>query len=397
MVIALSKSIGISAIATYEPTWLLGNDWFEGFLPRKFEQHTGTQARPVSWHDEVTMGVRAVDNLRRDSRCDMRDCAAIVFASPSFVPLSVARKYLDPRQTRRERLMPAAHDLGVQLHIPRCPVYALNWFCSGYARAMTVVRRQIVPMLGLTRNQFVLVVTASRISRITDYSCPQTGPLFGDLATATLLSRMDSPKYPVHFQLLHAFAAKQPAAGVYFDFALRENVLLPSLNGGRTRTSKRLVFSLDGMGIADAAPRNVQCGQSVSAREGVTSGGRAVRHSASGRHVHRASGDDEARTARYSRRSRQWPDQPGGQRQFQFDPLCLQADVESAGRHHRLPDGRRGNSWESGNISRLYSARNHAHPSSRGDCLLKAVQARISLTTRAGRTPVRRWSKPWNL
>ena len=83
---ALSKSIGISAIATYEPTWLLGNDWFEGSLPRKFEQHTGTQARPVSWHDEVTMGVRAVDEpaarfavrscgiVRRLSLCPPRSC-----------------------------------------------------------------------------------------------------------------------------------------------------------------------------------------------------------------------------------------------------------------------------------------------------------------------------------
>ncbi|MHB0960989.1 MAG: 3-oxoacyl-[acyl-carrier-protein] synthase III C-terminal domain-containing protein [Pirellulaceae bacterium] len=255
MDIAFSKNIGISAIATYEPTWSLGNAWFEGFLPRKFEQHTGTQTRPVSWHDEVTMGLRAVANLRRDTRCDLRDCAAIIFASPSFVPMRVARKYLDPEQSRRERLMRAAHDLRVQLHLPRCPVFALNWFCSGYARALAVARRHIVPMLGLTRNAFVLVVTASRISRITDFGCPQTGALFGDLATATLISRMDSPKYPVHFQLLHAFAARQPAAGVYFDFALRENVLLPSLNGGKTRTAQRLVFSLDGMGIADAAPR----------------------------------------------------------------------------------------------------------------------------------------------
>ena len=252
---AFTKSIGISAIATYEPTWVLGNEWFEGTIPRKFVQHTGTQSRPISWHDEVTMGIRAVDNLQRDTKCDLRDCAAMIFASPSFVPLNVARKLLDPQRARRERLMRAAHALGSQLNIPRCPVHALNWFCCGYAKALAVVRRHIVPMLGLSRNQFVLVVTASRISRITDYGCPQTGPLFGDLATATLLSRLDSPKYPVHFKLLYACAEKQPAAGIFFDFAVRENVLLPSLNGGKTRMSERLVFSLDGMGIADAAPR----------------------------------------------------------------------------------------------------------------------------------------------
>ncbi len=252
---AFTKSIGICAIATYEPTWVLSNDWFEGTIPRKFVQHTGTHARPVSWHDEVAMGVQAVENLRRDTGCELRECAAIIFVSPSFVPLSVARRLLDPPRARQERLMRAGHALGSQLGIPRCPVYALNWFCSGYAKALAVARRQVLPMLGLGRTQFVLVVTASRISRITDYGCPQTGPLFGDLATATLLARTDSPKYDVHFKLLHAAAEKQPAAGVFFDFAVRENVLSPSLNGGKTRNSARLVFSMDGMGIADAAPR----------------------------------------------------------------------------------------------------------------------------------------------
>ncbi len=252
---AFTKSVGISAIATYEPTWVLSNEWFEGTIPRKFVQHTGTQSRPISWHDEVTMGVRAVNNLQRDTGCDLRDCAAVIFVSPSFVPLSVARRFLDARQVRQERLMRAAHALGVQLSIPHCPVYALNWFCSGYAKALAVLRRHIVPMLGLSPNQFLLVVTASRISRITDYGCPQTGPLFGDMATATLLSRLDSPKYPAHFKLLYAGAEKQPAAGVFFDFAVRENVLLPSLNGGKTHMSQRLVFHMDGMGIADAAPR----------------------------------------------------------------------------------------------------------------------------------------------
>ncbi len=256
------NSIGISSIATYEPTWLLGNDWFADILPRKFEQHTGTKARPISWHDEVTMGARAVNNLR----CDLNDCAAIVFTSPSFVPLNVARKFLNPSETRGEQLIRAGHSLGVRLGIPRCPVYALNWFCSGYSRAMSIVRRHIVPMLGLARHQFVLVVTASRISRITDYGCPQTGPLFGDLATATLVSRTDSAKYPVHFRLLHAFAEKQAAPAAYFDFDLRENVLLPSMTGGRTHLTKRLVFRLDGMGIADVAPRAMSSAVETSLR-----------------------------------------------------------------------------------------------------------------------------------
>jgi 3-oxoacyl-[acyl-carrier-protein] synthase-3 len=117
------------------------------------------------------------------------------------------------------------------------------------------VLRRVLPRIELRHNQFVLVVTASRISRITDYSCRQTAGLFGDLATATLLSRTDSLKYPVHFEVLHAAAEKRPVDGVFFDFHLRSGVPSPAEDGGRTIDPQRLVFSLDGMGIADVAPR----------------------------------------------------------------------------------------------------------------------------------------------
>lgn len=255
MASASTKSIGISAIASYEPPWSLANDWFGSTISRKFVHHTGIQARHVSCDDEVTMAIKAARNLERETGCDLAECAAIIFASPSFIPLAVAKRFLDPEHTRQERLMRAAHDVAAQLGVPRCPVYALNWFCSGYARALEVAKRQLVPMLGLRQNQFILVITSSRISRITDFGCTQTGPLFGDMATATLLSRSDSPKYPVHFQILCAFAEKQPAQGVFFDFELRKDVVTPAENGAKAHEAERLVFSLDGMGIADAAPR----------------------------------------------------------------------------------------------------------------------------------------------
>jgi 3-oxoacyl-[acyl-carrier-protein] synthase-3 len=134
-------------------------------------------------------------------------------------------------------------------------VTGLNWFCSGYPRALQQVRDRIVPRVKLQRHQFVLVVTASRISRITDFQCPQTGGLFGDLATATLLARTDNRAYPVHFELMHARAERQPASGAFFDFQVGENVLAPTSDGHSKRDPRRLVFKLDGMGIADAAPR----------------------------------------------------------------------------------------------------------------------------------------------
>ena len=108
-------------------------------------------------------------------------------------------------------------------------------------------------MLGT--DQFLLVVTSSRISRITDYSCKQTAALFGDLATATLIAPTASRKYPTHFDILYANAQKQKADSPYFDFHLRQNVPTPQLDGTTEHEPERLVFSLDGMGIADIAPR----------------------------------------------------------------------------------------------------------------------------------------------
>lgn len=252
---AASPRIGISAIGVFQPSQRLGNDWFGDRLARKFVHHTGTTSRGISAADEVGMGQQAVDGLQREVNCDLRDCAAVVFVSPSFVPPATARRFLPRELWAQERLDLAAKQLVRRLNIPRCPRFGINWFCSGYSKAMTLVRRCILPAIGLGRNQFVLVVTAGRISRITDYACTQTGPLFGDMATASLISRTDSPQHPVHFELLYASAEKCPAPGVFFDFDLRQNVLSPAVGGGEDHRATRLVFSLDGMGIADIAPR----------------------------------------------------------------------------------------------------------------------------------------------
>jgi 3-oxoacyl-[acyl-carrier-protein] synthase III len=252
---APSQKVGISAISIYEPPWTLGNDWFADLLSRKFVQHTGILSRRIALEDEVTIAVHAVENLQREATCDLRDCAAVVFVSPSLVHQSVARVYLDEQSVGKESTKRAAHDFVQRLGIPDTPCYGINWGCSGYSMALSIVRRHILSTLHLQQDQFILVATASRISRITDYGCKQTAPLFGDLATVTMLSPADSEKYPVHFNLLFAGAEMQPTKTVFFDYHLRENVVVPTPDGGRRHESRRLVFSLDGLGIGDAAPR----------------------------------------------------------------------------------------------------------------------------------------------
>jgi 3-oxoacyl-[acyl-carrier-protein] synthase-3 len=246
---------GIAAISVYEPAWVLENAWYGDTIPRKFVHHTGIEARPISQEDEVTMAVRAVKGLQRETGCDLADCAGLVFVSPSFVPLAAARRFLNADELRRERLSRAARQVARRLAIGDVLAVGINWFCSGYAKAISLAAERILPRIDVGTNQYLLVVTASRISRITDYSCKQSGALFGDLATVTMLSRTDSTRYPVHLEVLHAAAEKRPAEGVFFDFHRRTNVLAPADDGGKVCEPERVVFSLDGMGIADAAPR----------------------------------------------------------------------------------------------------------------------------------------------
>lgn len=249
------QRVGISSIAVHEPPWVLANDWFADFLPRKFVQHTGIHSRHISVEDETTMAVHAVENLRREAGCDLRDCAALIFVSPSFLHGYVAREYYGEQLARQESTSRAARQIVRRLDSPTMLSCGINWGCSGYSKGVSILRRHLLPSLTLTRDQFVLVVTASRISRITNFGCEKTGPLFGDLATATLFSRVDSAKYPVRFDLLYAGAGMQPAERVFFDYSLQEDILVPTPDGGKDSTSQRLVFSLDGLGIADAAPR----------------------------------------------------------------------------------------------------------------------------------------------
>ena len=107
----------------------------------------------------------------------------------------------------------------------------------------------------LKREQFILVVTVNRTSKITDYRCKVTTPIFGDFAQATLLGGADSHRYPMELALVYAAAERQPANGVFFNYHLRENVLVPTPEGGQAVEPTRLVFSLDMMGLGDGAPR----------------------------------------------------------------------------------------------------------------------------------------------
>ena len=317
------QTIGISAIAIYEPPWMLWNDWFSDILPRKFVQHTGILSRHISMEDEVAIGIRAVENLQREVNCDLQDCVAVVFVSPSIVHGSIARQYLDKQQDWLKSTNRAAREFVRRLGIPAANVYGINWGCSGYSKALSIVRRHILPSLRLRQNQFVMVVTASRISRITDYGCKQTAPLFGDLATVTILSPIDSEKYPVHFDLIFAGAGMRPAESVFFDYHLLENVVVPTPEGGEAVPHVGSCSRSTDLGLPTLRPvpwpaplrrRSAAC-VSVPKRYSFSS--------PSGRDQHRASHGNEIGGDRRPRRSDQWVDKRRRQRQFVLRSLCL--------------------------------------------------------------------------
>jgi 3-oxoacyl-[acyl-carrier-protein] synthase-3 len=247
--------LGIAAIAVHEPAWVLDNGWFGAAMPRKFVHHTGIESRAVSLDDEVTMARDAVRALVRQTACDLTDCRGILLVSPSLIPPAVAQRHLEPAAAACERPGHAARHLVRRLGLRHCRAVGINWFCSGYSRALALVHHRWAPRMALGDGQFVIVVVASRISRITDYACRQTGGLFGDMATATLLAPVNSRRHPVHFTIFHAHATKQPLDRPAFDFHLRADVPVPMPDGGSRVAARRLVYSLDGMAIAEAAPR----------------------------------------------------------------------------------------------------------------------------------------------
>lgn len=247
--------IGIAAIAIHEPPWTLRNDWFGDTLPSKFVRHTGIESRRVSVEDEVTMAVQAVENLVGETALRMNDCAGVVFTASSLLPDNVRQKYRSVSASETESLESAARQFSRRYRLDSARLAMVNWGCSGYAKAMAVACNKMLPSISLDRNQFILLVTVNRTSSILDFSCKQTAGLFGDFAQATLLARCDSDRYPVHFEVLQALAETRPADGVFFDFHDRENVPVPRCEGGRGSVPRRLVMSLNGMGIGDAAPR----------------------------------------------------------------------------------------------------------------------------------------------
>ena len=168
----ISKTIGISAVATYERPWVLDNDWFADTLLRKFVQHTGILSRRIGCEDEVTLGVRAVERLEQQTDGDPAELP-VGGVCRSSIHRGIARRYLNAEQARREDFQAAAREWSTGW-VFRGAAVGINWAAAGYAKAMEVAAR-LRPLCPAPAGPVpILVVTANRTSKITDYALAAT-------------------------------------------------------------------------------------------------------------------------------------------------------------------------------------------------------------------------------
>ncbi len=249
---AYSPGIGISAIGLYEPPWILSNEWFDGTLPSKFVQHTGIESRRVSLDDEVTMAARALRNLQRATGCRLRDCAGVVFAASSLLPSPIGKKYAGKdgasgritrlrrsavRQTAGRRRRQRGRD---QLGLQRlCQSLGDRPLPCGRSGKGTVHPGRD----GQSHEQDHRLLL------------PADGGTVRRLRPGHAARAERQRPIPGAFCIVVGPRRTAPVNGVFFDFHMGENVPVPTAGGGRRCVSTRLVFSLNGMGVGDAASR----------------------------------------------------------------------------------------------------------------------------------------------
>ena len=303
----------------------LPNSWFEsrGVIGRKFLAHTGILTRGISFLSEPEMAARAIESLKHQTDVDFRDCGGVLLSSSSLVPVEQSdwrrdclkalgrwedlHRFIGPAVGLSEELLRGlewsdelrdwdaicrlARQIGMsdgqiaaieqhclaefgsieattaavarKLAISPERVRGVNWGCSGYVRAWELLETELIDRARPAREMFFLLITVSRTSKFTDFGASDTGALFGDFATATLVTHRDNARLPPRLLLRHSSTALprtrdlSPDAALLgealFDYERRSNVLTPTPDGGAIRVDERLCWTMDGFGVVYAA------------------------------------------------------------------------------------------------------------------------------------------------
>lgn len=174
--------IGIEAIATYIPDRFIDNrtrmatfDVDEAFL----EQKTGMLkvARRAEGEETSDMCCTAVERLVAETGLDLQqvDCVVVCTQNPDACGLPHTSAIVHGK-------------LGLSLD---CAVFDISLGCSGYVYGLSIVRA-FMESNGFERG---LLITADPYSKVLDEDDKNTTLLFGDGATATLLS--STPRWKI--------------------------------------------------------------------------------------------------------------------------------------------------------------------------------------------------------
>ncbi|WP_300711631.1 beta-ketoacyl-ACP synthase III [uncultured Brachyspira sp.] len=172
------KRAYIKNIAYYVPEKILDNKYFESILDTNNEwiiTRTGIETRHMARKDETIfeMGLNAVRNLEKKG-ADLKEVDAIL------VP-TVTKDYIFPSM---------AGQLQNTLGLKNCFALDLSAACSGYIYALNTATSLIES--GQCKN--VLIVSSEKLTKDINWKDRGTAILFGDAATASLITTRDDGK-----------------------------------------------------------------------------------------------------------------------------------------------------------------------------------------------------------
>ncbi len=264
-----SKPIGIANIVSYLPPRRLPNNWFasRGIIGRKFEIQSGVLERRISDHSETEMADRALRKIMLQQNLDPHACVALVLVVSSMIPVE-ALDYIPPelqaqvptgmskddiaRMIKDELCSTAAEMIASNNGLINARVQAVNWGCPGYAKGLELILSNYTRHMN--ESSYVLLITTFRASRIIDYECGVTGPLFGDMATASLVTTLNNPEKRPIWEVITSWTDLLSVGERLFRFEPKRDVLVPTPENGEAREELRYCLKMNGPGVAEHAP-----------------------------------------------------------------------------------------------------------------------------------------------
>ncbi|MDR1140164.1 MAG: ketoacyl-ACP synthase III, partial [Planctomycetaceae bacterium] len=165
----------IRSIAYYLPENYLGNaelaQKFSNWTEEKIVYKLGIERRPIAASEEtaVDMAVKAAENLFENGCCEPEEIDFLLFCTQSpdyFLPTSAC----------------LIHE---RLGLPKsCGALDFNLGCSGYIYGLSLAKG----MIETGSAQKVLFITSETYSKYINHEDRASRPLFGDGASATLIS-----------------------------------------------------------------------------------------------------------------------------------------------------------------------------------------------------------------